>query len=206
VLPVASNDTGNPTIRALELGGNFSITETLMSALRDRVRRIMLGPEPSEGAVKSATEISISDRNRLWAMNGEYTRIQTELLAPIVARGVFILQKKGLIPRFKVDGRMVAITYTSPFSKSQNEEDVLALQGALAVSASLGPELVQLGIKIEDMPAWVFRKRGVDEKLIRDEAEVAAMKEKAGQVAASQLPGNQPIQPQPGALPVPAGG
>lgn len=189
IIPVASNDNATPSLRALELGGNFNITEQLMGALRERVRRIMLGPEPSEGAVKSATEISISDRNRLWAMNGEYTRIQSELLSKIVARGVFILQKKGLMPKFKVNGRQVAVVYTSPFSKSQNEEDVMALQGALAVAGMLGPEALHMTIKTEDIPAWVFRKRGVDERLIRDDAEKDQMKQQVSAVAAPVIAG-----------------
>jgi len=182
IIPVASNDTGAPSLRALELGGNFQISETLISSLRDRVRRTMVGPEPSDGAVKSATEISISDRNRLWAMNGEYTRIQSELLDKIVARGIFILQKKGLMPKFKVNGRQVAVTYTSPFAKSQNEEEVMALQGALAIAA-VDPASFHLGIRVEDIPAWVFRKRGIDEKLVRSEDEVAALKAQMQQAA-----------------------
>lgn len=191
VIPVASNDNGAPSLRPLELGGNFQITEMLMSSLRERVRRIMLGPEPSEGAVKSATEISISDRNRLWAMNGEYTRIQSELLAKIVSRGVFILQKKGLMPKFKVNGRQVAIVYTSPFSKSQNEEDVMGLQQALMIAGALGPEMMQMGIKVEDIPAWVFRKRGVDEALIRDAGEVAQIKQQIPAIAGAVMGGGQ---------------
>ena len=81
-----------------------------MSDLRQRVRRTMLGPEPTEGAVRSATEVSVNDRNRLWAMNGELGRIQAELLEKIVARGVFILQRKGLIEKFNIDGRQVSGT------------------------------------------------------------------------------------------------
>jgi len=55
---------------------------------------------PSEGPVKSASEVIINDRNRLWAMGGESGRIQAELLVKIVQRGVFILQRKGLIRSF----------------------------------------------------------------------------------------------------------
>lgn len=184
IIPVASNDNGNPSLRPLDMGGNFQITETLLSALRERVRRTMIGPEPSEGAVKSATEISISDRNRLWSMNGEFARIQAELLAPIVARGVFILQKKGLIPKFKVNGREVAVTYNSPFSKSQADEDVMNLASALQTASLAGPQAVQMGIKVEDIPGWIARRKGVDETLIRDDTERAALEKKLADAAA----------------------
>jgi hypothetical protein len=169
ILPVASNDNGNPSLRVLEMGGNFNITEALMEQLRDSIRQKMMGPARSDGAIKSATEIDVSDRDRLWAMGGEYGRIQYELLTKIMARGAFILQRRGLIPKFKVDGRMVAVRYTSPFAKSQAQEDIQALQRTIMLSQLVDPQGTSLGmgLKIEDVPAWVARKEGLDEELIR---------------------------------------
>jgi hypothetical protein len=182
VIPVASNDTGAPSLRVLEVGGDFGITEAMMSTLRERIRRTMLGPEMSEGPIKTATEIQISDRNRLWAMNGEYGRIQYELLAKIIQRGVDILQRRGLIAPFKVDGRAVTIRYVSPFAKSQNAEDVMALQTVLATVAPLGPQVVNLGLKVEDMPSWVSKKSGLDLTLVRTADERAAAATQQAQV------------------------
>lgn len=176
ILPVATNDSGNPSLKVLDFGGNFAIGEQLMEKLRERVRRTMLGPEPGDGPVKSATEVSVNDRNYLWVMNGEYGRIQVELLAPIVVRGVFILQKKGLMPKFKVDGREVTLTFTSPFAKSQNVEDVLGLQNTLGTLAALGPEVIQIGLKTEDMPKWVAMKNGLDHSLVRTKDEQDELK------------------------------
>ena len=182
VLPVASNANDNPSLRVLELGGNFAIGDKLMSDLRERVRRAMLGPNMSDGAIKSATEISTADRDRLWAMGGEFGRIQAELLTKIVARGVYILQRKGLMPKFKVDGREVAVKYTSPFARSQNAEDVMALQRALVLASSVGPEELKLGVRTENIPAWAFRKEGVDEALVRPESEKKQVAETATNV------------------------
>lgn len=185
IIPVMSNDNGNPSLKVLEMGGNFQIGSELMNDLRQRVRRTMLGPEPSEGAVKSATEINISDRNRLWAMNGEYTRIQSELLAKIIQRGVFILQKKGLMAKIKINGQQVAVKYTSPFAQSQNAEDILAVQKTLATAGQLGPEMLHLGLKTEDIPGYVARLNGMPEKLIRDETEKKTLMDKV-QAASAQ--------------------
>jgi len=187
ILPVASNDNGNPSLRVVEIGGNFQIGEVIMQNLRDSLRRKMLGPDQSDGAIKSATEISIADRNRLWSMGGEFARIQFEGLAKIMARGAFILQRKGLMPKFEINGRVVTIKYTSPFAKSQSAEDISALLRTLAVgdAMSVGPETVKLGIKVEDIPAWVARKEGVDEDLIRSPEEKQSVIEKATQAAAA---------------------
>lgn len=209
ILPVASNDNGNPSLKVLETGGDFKLSETIMGSLRERIRRTLIGPEPSEGAVKSATEIQVSDRNRLWAMNGEMNRIQAELLAPIVARGVEILQRRGKIPKFKINGHQVSVTWNSPFAKSQNSTDVMALQTTLANIGPLGPAVVAQGLKVEDVPAWVARKAGVDELLIRTDAERAQIQKSAAQAAQAQqqqqggAPGGAAPQ---GALPAPFGG
>ena len=170
IIPVASNADNSPSLRPIELGQNFSITEQMMKDLRERVRRTMLGPEPSEGPVKSATEISVADRNRLWAMNGEYSRIQAELLAKVVRRGVFILQKKGLMPLFKLDGKQVTIKYTSPFATTQNADDLISFQKTIQTLLMLGPQAgpmaIQSGIKLKDVPAYIGRLNGLPESLI----------------------------------------
>lgn len=171
IIPVASNDNSNPSLRPLETGGNFMITSEIMNGLRERIRRAMLGPEMSEGPIKTATEISIADRNRLWAMNGEFSRIQVELLFKIVARGVDILQRKGLIPRFEVDGREVLVRFISPFARSQDNEDVMALQKTAGLVSIFGQEALQLGIKTEDAARWVAEKQGLDLNMVRTKEE-----------------------------------
>lgn len=196
ILPVASNDNGNPSLRALDIGGNFNITERILSDLREGMRRKMLGPDLSEGAIKSATEISVADRNRLWAMGGEFARIQYEILAKVVARAAFILRKRGEIPPITVDGREIAVKYTSPFAKSQASEDIMALQRTLAFATQLGPATVQMGLRTEEMPRWVARREGIDETLIRSDEEKKQMAETATQITeqatAAQAEGADP--------------
>ena len=211
IIPVASNADNSPSLRPIELGQNFQVTEQHVKDLRERVRRTMLGPEPSEGPVKSATEISVADRNRLWAMNGEYTRIQAELLAKVVTRGVFILQKKGLMPKFKLDGKSVSVKYTSPFATTQNADDLMSLQKTIQTLLSLGPQAgpaaIQMGLKVKDIPAYVARLNGVPESLVMtdddrnqlvqqgvqaQQAAGAAQTQQAGAQAQAEAQGSQP--------------
>ena len=220
IIPVASNADNSPSLRPIETGANFNITEQMMKDLRERVRRTLLGPEPSEGPVKSATEISVADRNRLWAMNGEYTRIQAELLAKVLARGVYILQKKGLIPKFKLDGKSVTVKYTSPFATTQNADDLISLQKTVQTLMPFGPQSLAAGLKVKDIPAYVARLNGVPESLIMSDADRAEQVQQtiqaqqaaqqnqmamAAQHTAAQTAASQPSPDQQGgAPPVPA--
>lgn len=209
VIPVASNDSGNPSLRPLEVGGDIRISEEMINSLRERVRRTVLGPAPADGPVKSATEIMVNDRDRLWAMGGESGRIQVELLAKIVKRGVFILQKKGLIPKFKINGREAKVKFVSPFAKSQNSEDVMAFERMVQSTNALGESAVgaiQIGIKTDAVPEWLGRKLGVDMSLINSDVEREKLKKDAA-AAATQLA--QQAQQQgmmPSAPGMPAGG
>ena len=213
IIPVASNDSSNPSLKTIPLGGNFNISEQMMKDLRERVRRTMLGPEPSEGPVKSATEISVADRNRLWAMNGEYNRIQSELIQKVVARGVFILQKKGLMPKFKVNGRDVAVKFTSPFAKTQNADDVMNLERTIQILLPLGPQTIQMGLKMKDIPAYIARMQGIPESLIMTDADreeltkqatAAAQQMNQAQIQSQQQMNAPPPQQQSGPSPTPA--
>jgi hypothetical protein len=185
VIPVASNDSGNPSLRPLDVGGNLAFSEQFIDKLRERVRRVMLGPEPLPAGTTppSATQVSVWDRDRLWTMNGEYSRVQAELLVPLFLRGLQILQDLGLVPRFKVDGKLIKLMFSSPFAKSQNADDVLALSEALQLASLAGPQAVQRAIKMEDIPAWVFMKKGVDVALVRSTEEKAQLDEQTAQVA-----------------------
>jgi hypothetical protein len=186
MLPVASNDSSNPSVRVLDVGGNFQLGDAIMTDLRMRIRRTLLGPDMSEGAIKSATEISVADRNRLWAMNGEYNRIMAELIDKIVVRGMHILAKRGLVPPVKIDGRLISVTYTSPFARSQNSQDLLALQQTMQTLAMADPtgqqQLQGLTIKTEDLGEWIAKKTGLDMALVRDEAERVALAEQQAQM------------------------
>jgi hypothetical protein len=198
ILPVATNDNGNPSLRVLDIGGNFAITENLMTDLRQRVRRTMLGPEPTEGAVRSATEVSVNDRNRLWAMNGEMGRIQAEWLAKVVRRGVYILQRRGIISKYKVDGRQVNIKYTSPFAQTQGAQDALAVQNTMSAMAMLGPEvaaqLLVQEMKVENLPKFFMEKFGGDMGLLRTEEEKKELAEKAMANAQAMRQMQEPAQ------------
>ena len=191
IIPVASNDTGNPSLRAMDIGGNFSIGHEIMDRLRDRVRRTMIGPEPSEGPVKSATEIGINDRNRLWAMGSEFSRIQEELLSKVVTRGVSILQRKGLIPKFKINGQEVTIKFTSPFARSQDAEDILAFNNTLLALSAMGEQAaanaIQVGFNADLIPEWIARKTGLDMRLTFDETERRANEKKVAQAGVQAI-------------------
>jgi len=191
VIPVGSNDSGNPSLRVLEVGGNFNITEKLIFEQRQRIRRIMLGEMGHEGPVKSPTEWMIHDRNRTREQGSVYGRIQSEFLSPYMTRVVAILGKMGKVPPLKINGKQITLKYVSPLARAQDDEDLLSLQKSLEILMPLGPEAIAASLKVESIGRFVARKTGLDADLARTEEETQKIVEAAGQAAAPPAPAPQ---------------
>jgi hypothetical protein len=134
-------------------------------------------------------------------MGAEFGRIQAELLAPIIARCVWILKKRGKMPDIKIDGKQVTLKYVSPLARAQDQEDLLALSQSLELmgaAAAAGGEAAQqaiaLGYKFNMLPAWTSKRTGLDATLIRSEEEQQAAVQKAAALAQQM----QPPAPPPG--------
>lgn len=194
VIPVESNDNANPSLRALERSGDFSVAELILSDLRDNINKALFA-EPFgniDAPVKSATEIAMRGQEFIMDSGSDYGRLQTEFVDKIVKRGINILKRKGLIPDIRVDGKEVTIKHTSPLSRAQDQEDLVAYDQYMARLAPLGPEVTALGVKIEDLPQYLADKLGMPQKLLRDKPEREDIQDKvAGMIANMQAEGAQ---------------
>jgi len=191
VIPVSTNDNGGPSIRTLEVGGNFQIGDVMVNDLRERIRTMLLDDRRAEGPVRTATEVSIEDRELIQQWGTVFGRIQSEVLAKLIDRTVNVLIQAGKMAPIIVDGKMVTVKYVSPLARAQDEEDLMALDGALARAAQLGEAVLAQGYKLEDIPAWIARKTGMDPELVRTEEERAAIQKAAAEAMQQQQAAEQ---------------
>ena len=66
---------------------------------------------------------------------------------------------------------------------------MMAIQQYMEMSMALGPEVFALGTKMEDLPAYIGKKLGIDQKLLRsteERAEIQAQAEEAMQQQQAQ--------------------
>jgi hypothetical protein len=197
VIPVESNDNANPSLRALERSGDFSVAELILNDLRENINKALFA-EPFGGMdqpVKSATEMAMRGQEFVMDSGSDYGRLQTEFVEKIIKRGIYILAKQGKIPDIKVDGREVTIKHTSPLSRAQDQEDLMAYDQLMARLAPLGQEITMLGIKVEDVPDYIADKLGIPQDLRRDTEERADLQEKIAQIiAANQMQAQEGAQ------------
>jgi len=195
LIPVSSNNNENPTLRRLDTGNGIDVSQIILADLRKDINDALFSNQlgPVESPVKSAAEMSIRQQELIEISGSTFGRLQTELLEKVVKIGVYILQKKGKIPKFKVDGKEVTLRYESPLARAQDAEEIQNLQRWVEMSGALGPQVFMLGAKVEDLPAKFGELLGVPESLIREdegpEGRQALMEMVANLIAQSQLPG-----------------
>jgi hypothetical protein len=172
VLPVGSNDSRNPTLRALERSGDFNVGEFVLADLQEDIKRALFNTmrDPSD-AVVSATQFALEHKDLIADAGSSYGRLQTEFVEKVLKRVVHILSKNGKIPDIKVDGREITLKHTSPLARAQDNEDILTFQHFVEILTPFGPQVMAGGVKTEDLPAWLGKKLGVEQDVLRTETE-----------------------------------
>lgn len=171
---VGSNTNENPTLRALQVGGAPALVIDTVRMLQDNIRRVMISKpfgDIQEQPVRTATEMSIRNADMAKTSLGASGRIQNELLERLVARCVYVLKEAGKIADFRVDGREVAIKFTSPSSRSQDEQTLAAIGRAMEMYAAFPPELIMQEIAIERFPGEIIDILGLPASFKRTEEE-----------------------------------
>ena len=173
IIPKAVGSAG---LRPLEAPGRFDTGQIVLADLRAGIRRALLADRLGQvdGPKMTATEVleRVSEISRL--LGATYGRLQSELLTPLVTRGLGILKQHGEIGDIKIDGRRIDLEYKSPLARQQAQQDVQSTLAFLDALVRLGPA----ALAIVDVPVAarvLAQAYGVPPKILR-----------------SQTPGSQP--------------
>jgi len=173
VLPVGSNNSSNPSIQRLDTGGGVELSLFEINELQGAIKKSLFNDlRDPEGPVRSATEIAMEARELAKRIGSAYGRLQTEILVPTLKRVMYILVKRGKIDPILIDGKAVDIKFTSPLARSQDMEDIMAVQQAVEfVLNTAGPDQSKMTFKLEDFGTWVAEKTGMPAELVRSKSE-----------------------------------
>lgn len=185
IIPVAA--VGN--LQSLAPATNMDISILVINELQGAIKEALLDESlPSDqGPVRSPTEIVARLKQIQKKIGTPFARYMSEFLVPWSNRVLSILFRKALIDELpKVDGRIVSLKPTSPLAQQQNLDEIQNLIQLIEISKAMGQEAMMLGIKVEDVPAWIAEKLGVDQKLIRNKTEKQALQKMVGTLIAQQ--------------------
>lgn len=162
---------GSEGLKALEMPGRFDVSQLVLDDLRARIRHTLLVDRlgPVQDARMTATEVLERSAEATRLLAAVFGRLQSELLTPLVARGLSILARRGEIPPLRLDGRSVELRYSSPLARRQSRLDV---QNALLWLETVR-QMGDLAATVVDLPQaarWLGHTLGVPGELIREQA------------------------------------
>ena len=204
IIPKAAGSTG---LTKIEQAGNFNVSDLVLRDMRTNIKKAlyneMLGT-PNEKTPMSATEVAerMADLSR--QIGSAFGRLQAELVNPVLQRVVYILKKQGRIKIPVINGREIKIKSSSPLAQAQHQQDVATVDRFLGmVQARVGPQLLNILVKQDEVAKYVAKKLGIPEELIRsqEEMQVAAgqmqqmMQQGQGMMGGQQTNGATPPQP-----------
>lgn len=178
VIPVMRNP-GHPSgasLVPLPRAADFNVASLERDDLRAQIKRTLfdVGLPPDTGPVRSPTEIVARMKDLASNIGGAFGRLMSEFIQPLFRRLLGIMQRSGLlndVGAVKLTGYLVQIKVTSPLARLQNASDIEAVLNWLQALAVLGPELVAISAKVEDIGEWLGTKFGAPAELIRDPEE-----------------------------------
>lgn len=204
-IPVARN-AGHPagaSIAPLGRSGDFDVSYLEQQRLVDAIKRTMMDNElpPLTGQPRTAAEIISRIRQFADDQGATFGRITREVVSTIWANTDDILTHDwGILEPLvgpngeplSFDGENLSLKVTSPLAQQQNLNEVESLTQSIEISRALfGPQITALNFKMEEIPAWIGRKLGVDEALIQDDDKREQGVQDIG-TAVAEVEGNNP--------------
>lgn len=197
-IPVARNSghPAGPSIAALDRSGDFNVSNLEQDRLQDAIKKTMMDNElpPLTGQPRTAAEIISRIRQFADDQGATYGRIVRDVVAPLWSNTDDILTYDwGILDpilgpngeELTLDGESLTVKITSPLAQQQNLNEVENLTQAIEISRALfGPQVTAAAFKMQNIPAYIARKLGVDEDLITDQTQMDNAVQGAGELVA----------------------
>ena len=172
IIPKAVGSAG---LKPLEAPGRFDTSQLVLEELRASIRRALLADRLGqiEGPRMTATEVleRVAEISRL--LGATFGRLQSELLTPLVERGLGILTRRGEVADIRVDGRAVDLEYKSPLARNQAQQEVQAMLAFLDGLARLGPQALAI-VDVPKAAHILARALAVPPKILKPAEEIPA--------------------------------
>ena len=193
IIPKAAGSSG---LQPIAPAGNFNVSDLVLRDMRTNIKKAlyndMLGT-PNEKTPMTATEVAerMADLSR--QIGAAFGRLQAELVNPVLQRVIYILKKQGRIKIPVVNGREIKIRSSSPLAQAQQQQDVATIDRFLAmVQSRVGPQLLNVLVKQDEVAKYVAKKLGVPEELIRSQEEMQEAAQQMQQMMQQQQGQEQP--------------
>lgn len=140
---IISKAVGSAGLKPLEMPSRFDVSQLVIDELRKRIRSALLVDRIGAGfdnKTMTATEVLERASQNALLLAATYGRLQNELLVPLFERAMTVLQNRGEIPSFDIDGQRVCLEVRSPIASLQAQRRIQSMLSCLDAAAKLGEE------------------------------------------------------------------
>lgn len=192
-------DSSSPQFAQLTINDlRYQIKQLLFS---DQLMQASTGGKESIQPT-TATEQMVNKQQLAERIGPLFSRLQQEFLEPLVMRVAYILDKMGLLPMPKIDGKMVQFKYKSPLALAKGQQEISRLtQFVQLIQGMFGPDKAMLYLNPEVAPWVIAEQMQVDKRYLNtpDGVKQAAqdIQDHQEEVNEAMMGGQTAEQPQP---------
>ncbi len=160
---------GSKGLTPLSAPGNFDVSQLILSDLRQRINHALLADRLAQIATPNMTATEVLERSAEVAriLGATFGRLQSELLTPLLKRAFHILRRRGDIPNFDLDGKIVDLQYKSPLALAQTRKDITNVSEWVSMLATFGQDALS-AVNVEEASRWLGKTLCVPTQLIRE--------------------------------------
>ncbi len=196
--PAAANyrnaQTSSDDFKVIETKANIPVGLELLERYQKNIEKAFFVPlfQALSQITKQMTVPEVQERikEQLVLLGPVVGRFQQEILDPIITRTFFILQRNGFLPEIPqiLQNRDFKVKHISPLARAQRETELNSLMrtlGTVGEISAIAPDAID---KIDTDKAIdiVAEVNGADPRILRDDREVAEIREARAQATQEQ--------------------
>lgn len=187
---IVANDT--ESMKPLLSGANWQLADVRIAQLQASIRKMLMADQLSaqDGPAMTATEIHARIALIRQILGPMFGRMQAEYLTHLVELCFSIAYAAGIFPPppEQLAGKSFTVKFISPLARSQNLEDVTAIQNAVAFILQVQPFMPTVldNYDLDAMSRVLAMSQGVPQKCLRDMDKVLLLRQQRAQQQAAQ--------------------
>jgi hypothetical protein len=176
IIPIAPIGSGGQLpLVPLPESANPQFAQLTINDLRYQIRQLLFTDQLMQASTTgresiqptTATEQMVNKQELAERIGPLFSRLQQEFLEPLIMRVSYILDKMGLLPRPKIDGKLVTFKYKSPLALAKGQQEIARLtQYIQLIQGMFGPDKAMLYINPEVAPWVIAEQMQIDKRYL----------------------------------------
>ena len=165
IIPIAPIGSGGQfPLQPLPESANPQFAQLTINDLRYQIKQFLFTDQLQNAdnckskQPQTAMRLKIIQQQLAQRIGPLFSRLQQEFLWPLIKRVSYILDKMGLLPMPKIDGKLVQFKYKSPLALAKGQQEIARFTNWVQLMQGMfGPEVTQMYVNPETAP-WVISR------------------------------------------------